>query len=196
VSTAGRSGRRPGEPDTRGEVLNAARRMFARHGYNGASIRAIAAEADVDPALIHHYFGTKRDLFRAAATFPLDVDQLLAAAHGHDREQRAAALARFFFSMWEQEATRLPLLSVLRSAMTDEEAAALLRTSVVTGFLGPVAEALGIDDAEARLELCAAQLIGIAMLRYVIQIEPLASLPVDRLLDRVTPVLEHHLFAD
>lgn len=194
MSGAGRSGRRPGEPDTRGEVLAAARRVFATHGYEGASIRTIAAEAGVDPALIHHYFGTKRGLFREAATFPLDVDQLLAAAHGDQPADRAAALARFFFTMWENEPTRLPLLSVLRSAMTDNEAAALLRSSIVAGLLGPIARTLDLDQPQLRLELCAAQLVGIAMLRYVIQIEPLATMPVEQLLDRVTPVLEHHLF--
>ncbi|MFP4635273.1 MAG: helix-turn-helix domain-containing protein, partial [Nitriliruptoraceae bacterium] len=81
-------------------MLSAARRRFARDGYDGASIRAIAAEAGVDPALVHHYFGPKRELFRAAAAFPLDTDALLAEVEARTPTERTRALARFFFHVW------------------------------------------------------------------------------------------------
>jgi AcrR family transcriptional regulator len=185
----GRSGRRPGGPDTRSEILAAARQRFARDGYDAATIRAIAADADIDPALVHHYFGTKPDLFRAAAAFPVDPSQLLAAmAEGTDTD-RAETLARFFFRVWEDDGSRLQLLSVLRSAMTHEDAGALMRAFIGREVLGPVAEVLGIHDPGIRVPLAASQLVGIAMLRYVIRIEPLASLPTDDL-DRRTELAD------
>lgn len=194
MSQSGRTGRRIGGPDTRSEVLAAARQRFARDGYDNTSIRAIATDAGVDPALVHHYFGTKQELFRTAAAFPVNLERLVAeVAHGTDRE-RAEVLARFFFDVWEDDASRLQLLSVLRSAMTHDDAAALLRAFVGREMLAPVAEALGIEDAGIRVPLAASQLIGIALMRYVVRIEPLTSLPTSELIDRVVPVLEHHLF--
>jgi AcrR family transcriptional regulator len=191
-----RTGRRPGAPDTRGEVLAAARRRFATDGYDGATIRGIATDAGVDPALIHHYFGSKQELFRAAATFPVDAEDLLEAIGGADDHDRVRALAGFFFEVWEDEATRLQMLAVLRSAMTHEDAATLLQAFIGREFLGPVARTLDVDRPEVRIPLAAAQMVGLAMLRYVVRLEPLASMPVDELVERVVPVLEHHLFSD
>lgn len=190
----GRAGRRPGSPDTRGQVLAAARHRFARDGYDGATIRAIAAEAGVDPALVHHYFGTKPDLFREAAAFPLDTEALVTTLVRTADDQRAGALARLFFDVWEDEATRPQLLSILRSAMTHEDAAALLRAFVGRELLGPMVRRLGLEGADVRVPLAAAQMIGVAMLRYVLRVEPLASLPTEELVARLTPALEAHLF--
>lgn len=159
-------------------------------------MRAIAAEAGVDPALVHHYFGTKRELFRAAAAFPDDPERLARSVGSGPPTARAEALARVFFEVWEDESTRLQLLSVLRSAMTHDDAAALLRAFVGKELLGPVADALDVQDAAVRVPLAAAQLVGIAMLRYVVRLEPLASAPAEDIIARVAPVLEHHLFAD
>lgn len=196
MSDGGRTGRRPGGADTRGEVLAAARRCFARRGYEAASVRAIAAEAGVDPALVHHYFGTKRELFRVAAAFPVDPERLARSLGSGAPRDQAETLARFFFEVWEDESTRLQLLSVLRSAMTHDDAAGLLRDFVGRELLGPVADSLGVQDAGARVLLAAAQLVGIAMLRYVVRLEPLASAPTEEIIAKVVPVLEHHLFAD
>ncbi len=195
MSTPRRTGRRPGNPDTRGAVLAAARRRFAQDGYENATIRAIAAEAAVDPALIHHYFGTKPALFRAAAAFPADARALRELlAEGTTRTERVTALARFFFRVWEDEEDRAQLSSILRSAMTHEDAAALLRTFVSRELLGPIAETLQVEDPHVRLPLAAAQMVGIAMLRYIVRIEPLASTPTEELVARLVPVLEFHLF--
>lgn len=195
MSRGGRTGRRPGGADTRGEVLAAARRRFAHDGYEGSTVRGIAADAGVDPALVQHYFGSKRDLFKAAAAFPVDADALLPAVIAAETPTaRAEALARMFFRVWEDETTRLQLLSVLRSAMTHEDAAALLRAFVATELLGPVAEALGVDQPALRTSLAAAQMVGLAMLRYVVQLEPLASASTETLVAHVVPVLELHLF--
>ncbi len=194
MSTPRRTGRRPGNPDTRGAVLAAARSRFAQDGYEGATIRAIAAEAAVDPALVHHYFGTKPALFRAAAAFPADAGALREVLAEGTRTERVTALARFFFRVWEDEEDRAQLRSVLRSAMTHDDAAALLRTFVSRELLGPIAETLQVEDPGVRLPLAAAQMIGIAMLRYIVRIEPLASTPTEELVARLVPVLEFHLF--
>lgn len=189
-----RTGRRPGGEDTRSQVLAAARHRFAQDGYEGATIRGIAAIAGVDPALVHHYFGTKEDLFRAAADFPVDADALVEAVTRGDDDLQADRLARFFFGIWEDDDTRLQLLAMLRSAMTHEDAAALLRTFVGRELLGPVATALRVTDADVRVPLAAAQMVGIAMLRYVVRVEPLASMPTSKLIEQLVPVLEHTLF--
>lgn len=189
-----RAGRRPGSPDTRGQVLAAARHRFAHDGYDGATIRSIGAEAGVDPALVHHYFGTKQDLFREAAAFPVDTEALVTTLLRTADDQRAGELARLFLEVWEDAATRPQMLSILRSAMTHEDAAALLRAFVGRELLGPMARRLGLDDADVRVPLAAAQLIGVAMLRHVVRVEPLASLPTEELVERLTPVLEAHLF--
>lgn len=189
-----RTGRRPGGPDTRADVLAAARTRFARVGYDNATIRAIAADADVDPALVHHYFGTKRDLFREAVAFPVDAEQLLAAIDDRPPHEGARILARVFFEVWEDPTTRPQMLSVLRSAMTYDDAAALLRAFVGRELLGPITAALGVQQP-LRVTLAASQMIGIAVLRYVVRVEPLASADVEELVDRVAPVLEAHLFA-
>ncbi len=189
-----RTGRRPGGPDTRADVLAAARARFANDGYDNATIRAIAADAGVDPALVHHYFGTKRDLFREAVAFPVDADRLLDAVTATSPRAAAEALARVFFEVWEDPETRPQMLSVLRSAMTHDDAAGLLRSFVGRELLGPLASALGVDDP-LRITLAASQMIGIAVLRYVVRVEPLASTDIDTIVDRVAPVLEHHLVA-
>lgn len=189
-----RTGRRPGGPDTRTEVLEAARACFAREGYDKATIRAIAADADVDPALVHHYFGTKRELFREAVAFPVDADRVLAAIDASTPAEGARTLARVFFEVWEDPATRPRMLSLVRSAMTHDDAAALLRTFVGRELLGPVSAALGMHDP-LRVTLAASQMVGIALLRYVVQVEPLASADVGTIIDRVTPALQQHLSA-
>ncbi len=189
-----RTGRRPGGPDTRADVLAAARARFAHAGYDNATIRAIAADAGVDPALVHHYFGTKRDLFRAAVAFPVDADLVLEAVTGTEPREAAEALARVFFDVWENPQTRPQMLSVLRSAMTHDDAAGLLRSFVGRELLAPLADALGVDDP-LRITLAASQMIGIAVLRYVVGVAPLASADVETIVERVAPVLEHHLLA-
>lgn len=196
MSRGGRTGRRPGGPDTRSEILEAARTRFAREGYEGTTIRGVAAAANVDPALVHHYFGTKQELFRAAAAFPVGSEDLVAVLACGPPTQRAEALARFFFQVWESEGSRLQLQAVLRSAMTYDDAAALLRAFIARELLAPVAQRLEVDDAETRVALVATQMVGLAMLRYVIRVEPLASLHTEELVARIVPVIEHHLFGD
>jgi AcrR family transcriptional regulator len=181
-------------PATRERILEAAREQFSEHGYEKASVRAIAKTAGVDSALVHHYFGTKTQVFEAAveAAFAPAFGGADALATG-PLEDAGERLTRFIFGIWENPATRAPLIAIVRSAVNYEAAAAVFRRLVAAQLLGRVAGRLDLPDAQLRAELAAAQLVGIAMLRYVIRIEPLASVPAEEIIKRVIPVVQGHL---
>ncbi len=151
-------------------------------------MRGIAKAAGVDPALVHHYFGTKEQVFEAAieVAFAPALSAPTAIAEG-PLDGVGERLARFFFGVWENPATREPLLAIVRSAVTNETAAAVFRRLVAAPAAAPHRGELDVPDAELRAELAAAQLVGIAMLRYVIKVEPLASADLEQIIARVAP---------
>ncbi|MEU0028834.1 TetR family transcriptional regulator [Streptomyces sp. NPDC006335] len=179
---------------TRDRILLAAREEFSERGYEKTSVRGIAKAAGVDSALVHHYFGTKEQVFEAAvevaAAPALSAPDALAEGPVEDVGER---LTRFIFGVWENPATRMPLLAIVRSAVTNETAAAVFRRLVASQLLRRIADQVDLPDAELRAELAAAQLVGTAMLRYVIKVEPLASTDVEQIIARVAPVVQHHL---
>ncbi|WP_030679800.1 TetR/AcrR family transcriptional regulator [Streptomyces sp. NRRL B-1347] len=181
-------------PATREVILEAARDQFSAHGYEKTSVRAIAKAAGVDSALVHHYFGTKEQLFAAAIEVSFaPALQAPAAIEDGPLDSVGERLTRFVLGVWENPATRTPLLAIVRSAVNHETAAAVFRRLVTTQLLSRVAGTLDLPDADLRAELAAAQLVGIAMLRYVIQVEPLASADMEDLVARVAPVVQGHL---
>ncbi|MCQ4204835.1 TetR family transcriptional regulator [Streptomyces sp. NPDC058783] len=194
------SARRRGRPprtesgDTRDRILVTAREEFSERGYEKTSVRGIAKAAGVDPALVHHYFGTKEQVFAAAieVAFAPAMDAPEAIADG-PLDGVGERLTRFIFGVWENPATRTPLLAILRSAVNNEAAAAVFRRLIAAQLLRRVAAQLNSPDAELRVELAAAQLIGCAMLRYVIKVEPLASADPEQLVARLAPVVQGHL---
>lgn len=191
-----RSGRRPGNARTRDHILEAARRRFAEDGYRGATIRGIAADAAVDPALVHHYFGAKRDLFAAVLDIPVSpsfVGEVLAAAPTDELGER---ILRTFLRVWDQAAHRERLQILLRTAASDEDAARTIREFLVDALLGAVTERLGVEDAGLRATLVASQLIGFAFLRYLLQIEPLASASHERVIAAYAPTVQRYLTGD
>jgi AcrR family transcriptional regulator len=180
-------------PATRDRILAAAREVFAERGYEKASVRGIAKSADVDPALVHHYFGTKEQVF-ASAVEGAFAPVLRTAPLTEPRLDRAGEqFARIFLGVWENPATRAPLLAIIRSAVSNEAAAAIFRRMVAQLVLSRVAKELDAPDAELRAELAAAQVVGVVMLRYVIKVEPIASADPEELIARLAPVLQHHL---
>ncbi|WP_043687966.1 TetR/AcrR family transcriptional regulator [Streptomyces xylophagus] len=195
-ATAKRRGRPPRTEaaDTRDRILAAAREEFSERGYEKTSVRGIAKAAGVDSALVHHYFGTKEQVFEAAieVAFAPAANAPDAVAEG-PLDGVGERLTRFIFGVWENPATRKPLLAVVRSAVNNEAAAAVFRRLVVSQVLGRVAAQLELPDAELRAELAAAQLVGTAMLRYVIKVEPLASADPEQIIARVAPVVQGHL---
>src|SRR3954453_21418134 len=135
-------GRRPGESQTRHAILVAARARFAEHGYDGATLRAIAREADVDPTLVIHYFGSKRVLFTVAMQWPFEPDAIVERIGPGPRSQMGKRLAEFFVSIWEDEQTRGQIMAMLRASATDQEAATVLRETLERVVIEPVAELL------------------------------------------------------
>lgn len=188
-----RTGRRPGGEDTRGTILAAARAGFATHGYHGATIRGIAGEAGVDPALVHHYFGSKEDLFAAAIHLPLRPEQLADAVMADGIEGAGEKLVRLFLSVWENPDSREALLAMLRGAFTTEQGATTLREFFESALLHRVAPQIDRPDAELRAALVATHLVGLGVLRYVVGFETLRLASVEDLVATIAPRLQSYL---
>jgi AcrR family transcriptional regulator len=194
---ARRSGRRPGNQDTKQSILESARTAFAEIGYDKASIRAIAAAAQVDPALVHHYFGTKEKLFLAAMNSPINPAELVPKAMAGPREQAGERLVALVLSVWDSPAGAAAV-ALLRSAMSNEWTARLMREFVVTQVLRYALAELGIDEKEAptRAALVATQIGGLALVRYVLKVEPVASAPAEQLVAALAPSVQRYLTGD
>jgi AcrR family transcriptional regulator len=188
-----RTGRRPRTQDTRETILAAARRRFATVGYAAASVRAIAADARVDPALVMHYFGTKDALFIAAAGLPPGLPGLIAGLGEVPLPDFGQALARSYLSIVDSDESRNAILALVRSAVSHEQAAAMLREFLTAQLLPVIARLTDQPDAELRATLIAAQLIGVAMLRHVLRMDSLARATVDEIVALVAPVIEQYL---
>lgn len=191
-----RTGRRPGEPDTRARIAAAARAMFAERGFDRTSVRAVAAAAKVDPALVHHYFGTKQRLFLEAVDFPIDVFRAVEAVHDGDVEHLGERLVRFALRLWANPEVLPRLLGVLRSAVTDDEAARML--GVLFTRQGPVqlVRRLGSDQPELRAELVGTQLVGLAIARHILRVEPLTSADDELIVAAIGPTMQRYLVGD
>lgn len=191
-----RSGRRPGPADTRSRVLLAARTSFGERGFEGTTIRDIAARAEVDPALVHHYFGSKQRLFVAAMELPRQLPALVPRILEGPREELGERLARSVLELWEAPANRSLLLGIVRSATTDPVAAAMLRQLLAEGPFLALASAIDRPDADLRATLAGSHLIGLALARYVVAVEPLASAPLEVLVRALAPTLQRYLVGD
>jgi AcrR family transcriptional regulator len=191
-----RSGRRPGNQDTRTSILDAAREVFAERGFDKASIRAIATAAQVDPALVHHYFGTKDKLFLASMNMPVNPAELVPQALAGPRDQAGERLVRMFLTVWDSPAGTAAV-ALLRSAMSNEWTARLMREFVVTQVLRRAIRELGLDDdADLRAALAATQLSGLAVVRYILKVEPVASADPEHLVRAIAPTLQRYLVGD
>jgi len=185
------AGRRPGPTETRDKIVFAARRQFAEKGYNGATIRSIAGEAGVNPALIHHFFGTKQHLFVAALDFPFEPSEVLPGILSGPHEELGRRLVSAFLAVWEDPPSRASLLALVRSAMTNEQAAAMFRQFIDTALLRRISEVLGVP--KERVTAALAQMVGLAILRYVIGVEPLASADDEAIVRLVAPVIQRYI---
>ncbi|SCG37395.1 TetR family transcriptional regulator [Micromonospora halophytica] len=195
--TPRRTGRRPGNPDTRDAILAAARTAFAERGFDATSIRVIAAAAGVDPALVHHYFGSKDQLFRATVDIPVDPAELLPAVLAGAPDEVGDRLIRLFIGVWDSPAGAAAV-ALLRSAANNEWTARLMREFLVTQVLRRVLDHLDIAPAELPLRgsLVASQMIGLAMMRYVIRLEPVASAEPEILVAALGPTVQRYLTGD
>ncbi len=198
-----RPGRRGGESGTREAILAAARARFGDLGYDRATIRGIAADAGVDPALVHHFFGTKERLFVAAMRLPMVPSEIIGAALAPDGREPGRSLGEHLLSnaltAWSVTETRSAFLGLLRTAVTSEQAAAMLREFANDAILGRVAQAAreaahGRDgDADFRAALVASQVLGLALTRYVLELGPLARADDAALARAIGPTIDRYL---
>jgi AcrR family transcriptional regulator len=189
-----RTGRRPGSPDTREAILAAARLAFAERGFDNATVRQIATAAEVDPALVHHYFGTKERLFLATVQVPIDPRDLIPAVVAGGKEDVGENLLRTFIGVWDSPAGTAGA-ALIRSAMGSEWTARMLREFLTTQILRRVIKQLDLDPAEAplRASLVASQIAGLAMMRYIIKLEPLASAPGETIVTTIGPTIQRYI---
>jgi AcrR family transcriptional regulator len=189
-----RSGRRPGNQDTKQSILDAARQIFAERGFDKASIRAIATAAQVDPALVHHYFGTKDKLFLATMNAPINPAELVPQAMSGPREEAGVRLIRLVLSVWDSP-TGVAALAMFRSALSNEWTARLLREFVITQILRRAVAELASDPAETpmRSALLATQIAGLVTVRYVLKVEPVASASAESLAQALGPNAQRFL---
>ncbi len=188
-----RRGRRPAGEDTRAAILDAARAEFSAKGYVASSLRAIARLAEVDPALVHHYFDGKSHLFAETMLLPARPAELIGAVLEGPREQVGERLARTFFLLWDAPESRERFVAILRSAVSHEDAARMLREFLAREVFGKVAVAMGVPQPQLRAGMAAAQMIGLAMMRYVIGFEPLVHASTDEIVALVAPTLQRYL---
>ena len=189
-----RTGRRPGNQDTREAILTAAREAFAERGYDAASIRLIAGGAGVDPALVHHYFGTKNDLFLATMQVPIDPTKIIPQALAGGIDGAGERLVRMLVSVWDSPAGGA-VAAIVRSAVANDTMAKMMREFIVARILRRVAKELDLppDEAPIRAALVASQISGLIMVRYIIKIEPLASASPDTVVALIAPTIQRYL---
>ena len=196
-----RSGRRGGDSGTKEAILAAARTRFGDYGYVGATIRGIAADAGVDAALVHHFFGTKERLFAAAMRLPVVPSELVATALAPGAREPGQSLGehllRTVLGAWDVAEMRATFVGLLRSAVTSEQAAGMLREFATEAILGRIAGAAAPGpsgaDAQFRAALVASQVLGLALTRYVLELDPIVRAGTDDLAAAIGPTLERYL---
>lgn len=175
----GRRGRRQGDSGTRTAILEAARVRFASEGFRSATVRAIAGDAGVDPALVMHYFGTKQGLFVAAMEFPLDPAQVVPRLVAPGIDGLGERLVRFLLTIVDELGDSNPMLGLVRSAVAHPDAARMMREFLGEAILDRVAaavsEIVGADRPRLRADLCASQIVGVLMARQILELPELAA---------------------
>jgi AcrR family transcriptional regulator len=192
-----RRGRRSGgEEDARTAIVRAAAKEFTAAGYEGASLRAVARRASVDPALVHHYFTGKADLFAATLDLPLRPDRLVAEVLRGPRDAIGVTLVRTLIGRFADPATRDPVLALVRTALGHEFAGRMLRQFLLREVLHRITEELGLADGERRAGLVASQVIGLIIARYGIRLAPLTEAPDEEVVATVGAVVQWYLTGD
>jgi AcrR family transcriptional regulator len=192
--TNSRRGRRRGSSTTREAILEAARERFAAHGYDRTRIRDVAADAGVDAALVHYFFKTKDGLFGAAMELPFSPAELLGRAVAQGPDGVGERILRSLLAVWDEH--RGALVGLVHSATAHEQAATSVREFVTREMVGRLSLVAREDDPALRANLAASQIIGLIVARYVIGLEPLASLGHDEIVAKVAPTLQRYLQGD
>ena len=191
-----RRGRRPSGEDTRGAILTAARGEFAARGYDGTTLRGIARQAGVDARLVHHYFeGGKEEIFVAALDFPVRPADLVNAVLGPGPDGVGERMVRMFLGIMDSPEGRTRIRAVLGAAAANEGGARMVREFITREVLARLVGRLGVDRPALRASLAASHLVGLAMARVVVGVEPVASAPADEIVEFLAPTLQRYLTA-
>jgi AcrR family transcriptional regulator len=175
--------------DTKAAILAAARAQFSAVGYERATVRSIAAAAGIDPAMVIRYYSSKAGLFAASAALDLDLPDLTGVAPG----EMGALLVKHFIGLWESDMADTVMALMLRSATADDTAAERVRQIFAEQVVGPITAALGQPDAEQRAGLIGTQLLGLALCRYLLRLEPIASATTEEIIANVSPAVQRYL---
>jgi len=189
-----RRGRPRGGTDSRARIIAAAVDEFGERGYDGSTIRSIAARAGVDSALVHHYFGTKADLFAEAVGMPLRPDADVPAILAGPRDEVGERLVRYLLEAFEDPDVRRRGVMLMRTAVASKLTTPLLAGFISRELIGRIARALDVPDAELRASLVASQIAGLLLTRYVLRFSALAEASIDELVERIGPTVQRYLF--
>jgi len=191
---SGRRGRREGASESREHILATARRLFAEHGFDGTSLRQVAREAGVDPAMIHHFFKGKDELFALSVALPADPAQVLEGVDQQDPDHRAEAIVRAVLRLWESPAQH-SLVAFIRGTIGSKAKTLLLREVVTRTIISRIMAGIPGPPLEVALRgnLVATQMVGVMLVRYVVKLEPLASASPEDVVRLVAPNVQHYL---
>ena len=192
--TPRRRGRPRGVSDSRERIIAAAVDEFGEHGYDGTKIRAIAQRAGVDSALVHHYFGTKADLFAEAVGIPIRPDVDVPGILDGPRDEVGERLIRYVLEAFEQPDVRRRGVMLLRTAIGSKLATPLLAGFLSRELISRIANRLDVADADLRASLVASQIAGLLVARYLVKLSALAKAPIDELVERIGPTVQRYLF--
>jgi len=193
--------RRPGRPPgadggARDAIANAARRQFSQQGFDGPSLRGIAAEAGVDPSLVKHHFGDKPRLFLSVVDLPVDYEVLIPRLLDGPDSGIGSRLAHTVAGLLDDPETRSRFIALLRAASSHHQAAVVLRERITDALLEPLAASLGRDEPRLRAGMVMSQVVGVAMARHIVELEPLTAVGTGHIARILAPVLQHYLTAD
>ncbi|MGO9961289.1 MAG: TetR family transcriptional regulator [Solirubrobacteraceae bacterium] len=188
-----RTGRRPGPNRTRDEILRAARAAFSARGYDAVSVRSIARDAHVDPALVHRFFGSKESVFVAAMELPVTPSRLVPAILAHGPDGLGERVVETLLTLYDNTGAGGPFRALLASAVTNEHAATVLREFVTTEILGRVTAAAAPDQPDLRAALAASQILGLVMARYILRIPHIADAQRSHLAACVGPTVQRYI---
>lgn len=191
-----RSGRRPGQSGTRESILAAARERFANTGFDKTSIRAVAADAGVDPALVHHYFGTKQQLFAAVVELPVDPEVVLRQVDAVPLDRLGETIVAAVVGLWDSPAGT-GAVALVRSMVANGDTS-LARDFLLSVVLERVRRriATDTDDGRLRVALAASQMAGLVITRKILDLRPVSGLPLPQVVAAVGPTVQRYLTGD
>ncbi|WP_327147423.1 TetR/AcrR family transcriptional regulator [Nocardia sp. NBC_01329] len=191
-----RAGRRPGQSGTRETILAAARERFAKAGFDKTSIRAVAADAEVDPALVHHYFGTKQQLFAAVVELPVDPEVVLRRVDAVPLDRLGETIVAAVVGLWDSPAGT-GAVALVRSMVANGDTS-LAREFLLSVILERVRQriATDTDDGRLRVALAASQMAGLVISRKILDLQPVSGLPLPQLVAAVGPTVQRYLTGD